>query len=222
VASRKSGLWMTLAAGESLERQGVPRSESGRFDLRGIEFPQPRYRTRDRGVKSAKDIIEVRNVEWRDLDLSGANLSELRLFDVGIFNCIFDSATCRRWRTWGIEGSGCSFRDTDLRGSALGAPSSGRRSRYVEVDFAATDFRQTFHHSAQIIRCTFDQARLKSIDDRLPRNRVHRLRLCGAARGRRVQPVPRPRRPEQRECDAVRRFSSCEIQCCPVRRPRHA
>ena len=54
------------------------------------------------------------------LDLSGAQLDQLRVFAGHLTNCCFDNASLLSTRLWGSAITDCTFQRADLRSSALG------------------------------------------------------------------------------------------------------
>ncbi len=166
--SREGLLWQRLTSGGTLDDLGVPAMD-GRLDLRGLCSGRPKgARPKDTlvpGIEVKADLTTVRGVTWRRLDLSNAMLQGIRFYDCVIEECRFDRADCSDWRMWGTKIVDCTFRDADLRGSALGGVGAGdRRNSFLRVDFGGADLRKTAHFVASMTDCVFDDARLKGVD----------------------------------------------------------
>jgi uncharacterized protein YjbI with pentapeptide repeats len=115
-------------------------------------------------VEKLSSALVLRGVSLADLDLSGAHLDGLRLFDVSLANCVFDSARCQDWRIWGSSFSGLSFGHADLRRSALGPWHEGRGNLYERVSFVRADLRGATCQAATFIDCDLSNAALVKID----------------------------------------------------------
>ena len=76
---------------------------NGRIDLRGIPLTATPVTIGDKDDPAA-------GVIWNSLDLSGAQLDQLRVFAGHISNCIFDNASLLGTRMWGSEVTDCAFR----------------------------------------------------------------------------------------------------------------
>jgi uncharacterized protein YjbI with pentapeptide repeats len=110
------------------------------------------------------EVVEHRGVTWQGRDLSGQSLLSLRFFDSLIEDCTFDGAKLQDLRMWGTTIRRCSFRKTDLRGSALGSVDGAKRNVLEDLSFIETDLRGTVYQSADITRCTFVRCKLKKVD----------------------------------------------------------
>lgn len=162
-----SELWDRLARGRPIDGL-ASKNEDGRWELAAMELPEPAVQKRFNffGVRFSRhsDVREIQGVHWRDLDFTGSKLPGLRLFNATVTNCRFDRCQLRDWRVWGTKFQNCSFRDTDLRDSALGAPLQEKRNIYSNVEFNRTDLRGTSYTAAVFQGCAFRQAKLKGID----------------------------------------------------------
>jgi uncharacterized protein YjbI with pentapeptide repeats len=160
-------VWPRLIAGHPLDDLGLPRVD-GRIDLRGLSAPEPatlqQYMVAGTEVRRLGNLVEIRGAQWTGLDFSNARLESLRFFDVRIEQCSFDGARCRDWRMWNTSVEDTSFRKTDLRNAALGGVDGQKRNSFRRVEFAHTDLRGTVWFSSNMTHCTFDHAKLKSVD----------------------------------------------------------
>lgn len=133
---------------------GGPRpavdDHDGRADLRGIPLFATPVTIGDKDDPTA-------GTTWDSLDLSGAQLDQLRLFATTITNCVFDDANLTGLRAWGTTITDSSFRRADLRSSALGTGAwHGLRNVWRNVVFDRANLRQATFNAAVLDNCTFD------------------------------------------------------------------
>lgn len=140
----------------------------GRLDLRGLPAPLPKRSNRreidGRFVEELSESLTIRGASLSNLDLSGAQLESLRMFDSTVSDCVFDAARCQDWRLWGCQVRDSRFIGTDLRHSALGPWLDGRGNVYERVDFSRADLRFISCLAATFVDCDFTDARLEKID----------------------------------------------------------
>jgi uncharacterized protein YjbI with pentapeptide repeats len=126
-------------------------SVTGRVDLRGIPLtatPATIGDPHDPG----------RGVSWGSLDLSGAQLEELRFFGGSIRDCTFDGASLTGFKLWGTEVVDCSFTRADLRSRALGTGRwHGRRNVWRRVTFDRANLREAAFRGCLLEACTFEK-----------------------------------------------------------------
>lgn len=129
-------------------RPGGLEEIDGRLDLRGIPlFATPAI------IGDASG-----GVHWESLDLSAAELDQLRISNSQISNCCFDRASMTSFKLWGTNVSDCTFRRTDLRSSALGTGSwEGRRDSWLRVAFDRANLRQASFTAAVLDNCSFEK-----------------------------------------------------------------
>ena len=112
-----------LVAGRRLDKLGLDRHED-RLDLRFLPAPFPRRLQRFEAagsfVERLGDLVVFKQARLENLDLSGAQLVSLRIFDTKIIGCRFEDANCQDWRLWGCEVSDSSFAGANLREAAVG------------------------------------------------------------------------------------------------------
>ena len=163
--------WQRLLAGEPLTRLSLP-TKGGRIDLSGLMLPEPkaleRWHTPIGNVESYKPNASLRKVKWSDIDFSQSELHSVCFEESEISNCCFDQCELQNLRLWASTIEDCSFRGADLRQSGLGLATiegtlSGRRNRFVNVDFAKADLRNTVYVAAAFERCSFRFAKLVNI-----------------------------------------------------------
>ena len=124
---------------------------NGRIDLRGIPLTATPVTVGDKDDPAA-------GVIWNSLDLSGAQLDQLRVFAGHISNCIFDNASLLGTRMWGSEVTDCAFRRADLRSSALGTGEwQQRRNTWQRVTFDRANLREVTFTAAILNHCTFEK-----------------------------------------------------------------
>jgi uncharacterized protein YjbI with pentapeptide repeats len=111
-----------------------------------------------------RGFTEIRNKKITGVDFTGAELPDLRLFDVTLVKCNFDDADLRGLRMWATHIEDCTFRKADLRGSGLGGLLEDRRNSFVNVDFTGADMRQTAWTSASLERCLFKDTCLVGVN----------------------------------------------------------
>jgi uncharacterized protein YjbI with pentapeptide repeats len=164
---KQQEVWRRLVTGESLAGLGLGTVE-GRIDLRGLQAPEPKvvqswtFGTMD--VARQTGIVVIKGARWEGLDLSGASLPELRFHDTSIENCRFDKAKCTSWRIWATTFHACSFLGANLSSSALGGVLDDRRSAFRQVTFDKANLRGTSHLNADIVDCSFRNAKLKGVE----------------------------------------------------------
>lgn len=146
-------VWTRLSSGRSLEGLDLGRVDR-RIDLRELVVPR----------RDPDEIVEIRGVHWKGLDLAKSQLESLRFHDCVIENCSFDNARCRDWRLWGSSVVETSFRGSDLREAALGGVAGERRNAFRRVDFSRADLRRTAYVSADFTDCLFAAAKLVKVD----------------------------------------------------------
>jgi len=161
-------IWKRLVAGEPL--QGLYPTIGGRIDLRGLCGPDPsvirQFEIDNKGIKASEGFVELRGVNLKGINFSNCRLDSLRFYDSTIEDCSFDSGRCQDWRLWRTTVLNTSFRNTDLRNSALGAVNrtETKRNSFRSVDFTNADLRKTVYVSADMIDCVFAQTNLAKID----------------------------------------------------------
>lgn len=164
---RADAVLAALAAGTSPDDAAWGRVD-GRADLRGLRTPLPLRANRREVerffVEDLSGLLVLRDTSLADLDLRGAQLESLRLFNVTLSNCVLDEARCQDWRIWGTRVTDSSFAGTDLRRAALGPWHEGRGNTFERVTFARADFRGASCTTATFVDCDFSQARLVKID----------------------------------------------------------
>jgi uncharacterized protein YjbI with pentapeptide repeats len=165
--ARAREVWARLISGRPLTDLGLSTID-GRIDLRGLMAPEPaavrELVVANANVKQLGNLISVRGVHWKSLDVSESALSSLRFFDARIEDCRFDWAQCGDWRMWGTTIERTSFVGADLRQTALGGLDQGKRNAFRQVDFSNADLRQSAHMSADMIDCTFADTNLSKLD----------------------------------------------------------
>ncbi|QNG36550.1 hypothetical protein F1C76_08075 [Geodermatophilaceae bacterium NBWT11] len=95
---------------------------------------------------------------WESLDLRGADVAELRLFDARMQDCLFDRANCAGWRVWVTRVEDCSFVRADLRSRGLGGggPWRGRTTTWRRVDFSRARLAESHFVGCALHSSTFD------------------------------------------------------------------
>ena len=156
-----------LVAGRGLEGLGLG-SHAGRVDLRGLLAPVPsrlrRFESQGWFVEVLGDLITFRNVQWRGLDLSGAQLPGLRFFGSRLADCRLDGANCHDWRLWDTEVADCSFARASLREAAVGTWHEDRRNAWRRVDFTRADFGVRTCWEAVFEDCDFSGAKMTGVE----------------------------------------------------------
>ena len=161
-------IWKRLVTGEPL--QGLYPVIGGRIDLRGLCGPEPsvvrQFEIDTKGIKAFEGFVELRGVHLKGIDFSHCRLDSLRFFDSTIEDCVFDNGRCQDWRMWRTAVLNTSFRNTDLRNSALGPVNrtDTKRNSFRSIDFTNADLRKTVYVSADMINCVFAQTNLTKID----------------------------------------------------------
>lgn len=160
-------IWSRFSRGESLQSAGLG-SANGLLDLRGLHAPgvsvAESTRTALADVAEVGGGATIRGVQLDSIDFSRSRLCGIRWENCSVTNCVFDECRCQDWRLWGTSFVNTTFRSADLRGSALGAVTVGKRNTFHGVDFTDADLRGTVYKSAEFIRCLFNQSRLDKVD----------------------------------------------------------
>jgi uncharacterized protein YjbI with pentapeptide repeats len=170
-SNRNDEAWQRLLTGKSLADLSLPE-RNGRTDLRGLMLPEPkaleRWHTPLGSVESFKPNTSFHRAKWCDIDFSESKLHSICFEESEISNCCFDRCELRNLRLWATTVQDCSFRGADLRESGLGlatieGPLSGRRNKFVNVEFGQADLRNTIYVAAAFERCSFRFAKLINI-----------------------------------------------------------
>lgn len=132
----------------------------GQVDLRGIPLTAAPSTVGDPQDPGA-------GVRWEALDLSGAQLEELRVFGGHVAGCRFDGASLTGLKLWGTTVEDSSFRRADLRSRALGTGDwRGLRTVWRRVAFDRADLRESVFLGCVLETCTFEKtSRLLQITD---------------------------------------------------------
>jgi len=163
--------WQRLLTGEPLTCLSLP-TKDGRIDLAGLTLPEPRalerWNTPLGNVERYKPTASFHKAKWHDIDFSQSRLHSICFEESQISNCCFDQCELRNLRLWASTIQDCTFRGADLRQSGLGLASidgtfAKRRNRFVNVDFARADLRNTVYVAAAFERCSFSRAKLVKI-----------------------------------------------------------
>jgi uncharacterized protein YjbI with pentapeptide repeats len=141
---------------------------NGRLDLRGIKAPPKEHLDpflfRDWVISRVKQPLQFRQVLFRGIDFSGADLSHVQFFDSQIENCSFESANCTNLRLWGTQVVESSFAGASLDGATLGAWINGRGNVYKHVLFCRASMAAVVSPAAAFEDCDFSFAKLYKID----------------------------------------------------------
>jgi uncharacterized protein YjbI with pentapeptide repeats len=155
-----------LVSGRSLDDFDAGQVD-GRVDLRGLPVPVARrlrrFEVAGWFAEELGDLVVVRNARLEGLDLSGAQLQNLRFFGSRIADCNLEEAACQDWRMWNTEVVDCSFTGASLRGAAAGTWHEGRRNAWRRVDLRGTDFRVAASLGAVFEDCDFSRAHLAKV-----------------------------------------------------------
>ena len=160
----------------AFERQLITSSASreiidGRAVLRGIEAPVPKvvdtitFERWNIGVTSGNTI--VRRQSYVDLHFVGCRFSDVKFFNCQFRNCLFEMCSCQKMGFWQSTLKGCTFRQSDLRETALGGDDmfskNFRANRYEDVVFERCDMRASAHSREIYTGCLFDNCRLDDV-----------------------------------------------------------
>lgn len=133
-----------LAAGRTITHR--PYGVLGdRIDLRGFPLNKA-YRRRTPEAAILLCGTEIRPADrpgarWEDLDLTGADLGELRWFHLTVQNCVLDDADLQHLRCWEVQVLQTSARRANLFHSQLGSPGI-----WQNVDLRQADLRGMIAH----------------------------------------------------------------------------
>jgi len=163
--------WQRLLTGESLSHLSLHKRD-GRIDLSGLILPEPkaleRWHTPLGSVERCESSASFHKAKWDGIDFSQSTLHSICFEESEISDCCFDRCELRNLRLWASTIRDCTFREADLRESGLGlatveGPLSGRRNRFINVEFAKADLRNTVYVAAAFERCSFRSAKLINI-----------------------------------------------------------
>jgi len=132
----------------------------GRVDLRGLPLSS--------APSTLGDPQDPRaGVTWEGLDLSGAQVEELRFFGGRVVGCRFDGASVTGLKLWGTTVEDSSFVGADLRSRALGTGDwRGLRDVWRRVAFDRANLRESVFLGCLLEECTFaTTTRLLQITD---------------------------------------------------------
>ena len=168
----RDDVWTRLSAGAPLDGLGLGRVH-GRWDLRGIGFEPPTREApasvtllggRQASVQRIRGIRKIAGVRLTGLDFSGTKLDHLWLTDCDVEDCLFDGASLKSFRNVGSRLRKCSFAQSSLRDSVLGARLRGARARYEQATFVGADMRGALPGHTDFIDCDFTAARMKGLE----------------------------------------------------------
>lgn len=128
-------------------------THGGRIDLRGLELPG----------RGNGPLPDVRSPIWRGLDLPGARLPHLRIFDGVVDDCLFVGTDCLDWRLWRTRVTHCSFRRAGLGHAVIGSWEGGAGNTWQSVDFRGADLRSSVMRGGTLIDCDLCRARLGAL-----------------------------------------------------------
>ena len=132
-------------------RPGGLAEVDGRVDLRGIALSATPATVGDPQDPRA-------GVTWEGLDLSGAQVEELRFFGGRIRGCRFDGASLTGLRMFGSTVEDSSFVRADLRSRALGGGDwNGLRTAWRRVAFDRANLRESVFLGCLLEDCTFEK-----------------------------------------------------------------
>jgi uncharacterized protein YjbI with pentapeptide repeats len=138
----------------------------GRWDLRGLSLPQvaktPLSQSDSMLLYLIEGFADIRQTSWRDLDLSHAELGDLRLTDLRIENCSFVKANLSDLRMWGTQVTNSDFTQADLRNAMVGAWVDGRGDSFIDCRFDRTRLGNLMTDAGEFVRCQFLSIKLKS------------------------------------------------------------
>jgi len=163
--------WRRLSTGESLTDLSLPK-KNGRMDFSGLVLPQPRVLERRNTpfgeIKRYEPNALFHKAKLHDINFSRSKLDSLTFEESELSNCCFDGCELRNLRLWASTIRDCTFCDADLRESGLGlatidGPLSGKRNRFINVEFAKADLRNTVYVAAAFEHCSFRFSKLVDI-----------------------------------------------------------
>jgi uncharacterized protein YjbI with pentapeptide repeats len=155
-----------LLAGRPLDELDLA-THDGRVDLRGLPVPQPQHLRRFEKdgwfIEELGDRVWFKNARLAGLDLSGAIMDRVRLWDTEVSDCRFDGARCQHLGLVRTEVTDCSFVGADFRQAALGSWVDGGNV-FRRVTFKDADFRVGSCPAATFVDTDFSQARIEGVD----------------------------------------------------------
>jgi len=169
--AKRAEAWRRLLTGESLTDLSLPK-KNGRIDFSGLVLPQPKVLERRNIPFGKMERYEpnalFQKAKLHDIDFSQSKLDSLSFEESELSNCCFDRCELRNLRIWASTIRDCTFCDADLRESGLGLatierPLSGKRNRFINVEFAKADLRNTVYVAAAFEQCSFRFAKLVNI-----------------------------------------------------------
>ena len=169
--AKRAQAWRRLLTGESLTDLSLPK-KNGRIDFSGLVLPQPKVLERRNIPFGKMERYEpnalFQKAKLHDIDFSQSKLDSLSFEEPELSNCCFDRCELRNLRIWASTIRDCTFCDADLRESGLGlatieGPLSGKRNRFINVEFAKADLRNTVYVAAAFEQCSFRFTKLVNI-----------------------------------------------------------
>lgn len=136
---------------------------NGRIDLRGLDIEQPARTPVNENLSRIAKTFQFDGKKVIDVDFSGANLPEWRIFQSAFVNCVFDKARLSSLRTFSAQFVRCSFSAADLKGASLGAASKERKpgGRYEHCDFRGANLQEVKVDPGYFVDCDFQWTRWK-------------------------------------------------------------
>jgi uncharacterized protein YjbI with pentapeptide repeats len=157
----------SLKKGKNLDVLGFLDTHNGRWDLRGLPFPEPetgetfQFQTYD--MTLLKNVPKFKKASFMDIDFSGARFGH-SIWERCIFeNVIFDEADFSEFSSWGCRFTRSSFRKANLRGSAF-LHSRRKPTVFSGVDFSHSDMRNIVLDITVFEECDFSHANLTKVD----------------------------------------------------------
>ena len=137
-----------MQKGETLERhllKYTTKTEDGLIDLRGLSFGTG---------------VELKRVQFRDLDLSYGNLGRGILVRSAFEGVLLREIDCHRWNERNCRFTDVDFYKANFRGASIGIDGS----TYVRASFQKANFSGAIFVRPQFIDCDFSDARLRNLD----------------------------------------------------------
>jgi uncharacterized protein YjbI with pentapeptide repeats len=103
--------------------------------------------------------------EWVGLDLSGADMPEMRWRQLTLRDVVLDDAVLTGLRCWGVRVLGCSMKRANLYSGQLGPSAEWWpiRSHWCDVNLERADLRRC-HSSSRFEHVNFSHAKITKVD----------------------------------------------------------
>ena len=162
-------IYQKLLEGSPLEGLGLEMSGQ-MFRVKDLKVPQPQTtstsKLRQWVVRHQTNTQELKKGTWANVHFSKCDFSDFAFMESTVRNCVFEKCTLRAAGFWNSQISNCMFKNCDMRDVAFGGSSvlGSKCSQFENVQFVASDLRDTAHSHEAYSTCSFLNSKLEGVD----------------------------------------------------------